>query len=97
MVYKFYDISRAHFYGDVTREVYVELPEEETCEGPEPMVGKLFKTMYGTVDASHAWQDDYIGLASSRGAQKGISNPAMLHHADGQCKRRSTATVSALS
>ncbi|CAK0812745.1 unnamed protein product, partial [Prorocentrum cordatum] len=64
--------------------VYVELPEEETCEDPEPMVGKLLKTMYGTVDASHVWQDDYIGLTSSRGFQKGISIPAVLYHADRQ-------------
>eukprot|EP00959_Pyramimonas_sp_CCMP1952_P387409 8118718-Pyramimonas_sp.AAC.1 len=73
-IHEFYD----------TREVYVELPEEETCEDPEPMVGKLLKTMYGTVDASHVWQDDYIGLTSSRGFQKGISIPAVLYHADRQ-------------
>ena len=60
----------------------MELPEEETYDDPEPMVGKLLKTMYGTVDASHVWQDDYIGLTSSHGFKKGISSPAILYHAD---------------
>ncbi|CAK0870975.1 unnamed protein product, partial [Prorocentrum cordatum] len=82
IIYKFYDISRAHFYGDVNREVYVELPEEETHDDPEPMVGRLLKTMHGTVDASHVWQDDYIGLASSHGFKEGVSNPALLYHAE---------------
>eukprot|EP00959_Pyramimonas_sp_CCMP1952_P427827 8959910-Pyramimonas_sp.AAC.1 len=36
IIYKFYDISRSHFYGDVNRY------------DPEPMVGRLLKTMYGT-------------------------------------------------
>ncbi|CAK0861016.1 unnamed protein product, partial [Prorocentrum cordatum] len=82
IIYKFYDISRAHFYGDVNREVYVELPEEETYDDPEPMVGRLLKTMYGTVDAYHVWQDDYIGLTSSHGFVKGVSNPALLYRAE---------------
>ncbi|CAK0843171.1 unnamed protein product [Prorocentrum cordatum] len=82
IIYKFYDISRAHFYGDVNREVYVELPEEETNDDPEPMAGRLLKTMHGTVDASHVWQDDHIGLTSSHGLKKGASNPALLHHAE---------------
>ncbi|CAK0859186.1 unnamed protein product [Prorocentrum cordatum] len=82
IIYKLYDISRADFYGDVNREVYVDLPEEETHDDPEPMVGRLLKTMHGTVDASHVWQDDYIGLTSSHGSKKGVSNPAQLYHAE---------------
>ncbi|CAK0852608.1 unnamed protein product [Prorocentrum cordatum] len=82
IIYKFCDISRAHFYGDVHREVYVELPEEETHDDPETMVGRLLKTMHGTVDASHLWQDDYIGLTSSHGFKKGVSNPALQYHAE---------------
>eukprot|EP00959_Pyramimonas_sp_CCMP1952_P343670 7199009-Pyramimonas_sp.AAC.1 len=46
------------------------------------MVGRLLKTMHGTVDASHAWQDDYIGLRSSHGFKNGVSNPALLYHAE---------------
>eukprot|EP00959_Pyramimonas_sp_CCMP1952_P413770 8669660-Pyramimonas_sp.AAC.1 len=46
------------------------------------MVGRLLKTMHGTVDASHVWQDDYIGLTSSHGSKKGVSNPAQLYHAE---------------
>eukprot|EP00959_Pyramimonas_sp_CCMP1952_P030665 642397-Pyramimonas_sp.AAC.1 len=60
------------------------MPEDEAREDPEPMVGKLLKTMHGAADAIHAWQDDYIGLTSSRGFQKGISKPAILYHAERQ-------------
>ena len=48
-----WDISRAHFMGRAERELYVELPEEDQCgddgeESPEPMVGLLCRSMYGT-------------------------------------------------
>eukprot|EP00959_Pyramimonas_sp_CCMP1952_P418858 8774219-Pyramimonas_sp.AAC.2 len=38
--------------------------------------------MHGAVDASHVRQDDYIGPTSSHGFKKGVSNPALLHHAE---------------
>eukprot|EP00959_Pyramimonas_sp_CCMP1952_P430258 9012011-Pyramimonas_sp.AAC.1 len=46
------------------------------------MAGRLLKTMHGAVDASHVWQDAYMGLTSSRGFKKGISNSALLYHAE---------------
>eukprot|EP00959_Pyramimonas_sp_CCMP1952_P141993 2972344-Pyramimonas_sp.AAC.1 len=46
------------------------------------MVGRLLKTMYGAVDASHVWQDDYVGLTSSHGFKKSAPNPALLYHAE---------------
>ena len=47
-----YDISRAHFYG----EAYVTLPPGDEQEG---YCAIFKKTMYGTQDASHVWQEDY--------------------------------------
>ena len=48
------DIKRAFLRGQVTRTIYVELPEEESEGGR--YVGKLVKTLYGTRDAPVAWQ-----------------------------------------
>ena len=45
-----YDISRAHFYGEARREIYVTLPPGDEQEGYGAI---LKKTMYGTQDASH--------------------------------------------
>ena len=47
------DVSKAHFYGVCERDVDVEPPTELHRSG---LVAKLNKTMYGTQDASNAWQ-----------------------------------------
>ena len=54
-----YDISRAHFYGESQRE-----PEGDEAEG---MCARLLKTMYGTQDASHVWQERYTKKLLERG------------------------------
>ena len=48
-----FDVSRAHFYGVCERDVYVEPLAELRRPG---LVAKLNKTMYGTQEASNAWQ-----------------------------------------
>ena len=47
-----YDISRAHFYGESERELYVTLPEEEAALHPG-CCGLVRKGMYGRQDASN--------------------------------------------
>ena len=54
-----YDISRAHFYGESQRAVYVTLPEGDESEN---MCALLHKTMYGTQDASHVWQEHSLKI-----------------------------------
>ena len=49
----FLDIRKAYFHAKATRDVYVELPEEDYEEG---MCGKLNKSMYGTRDAAQNWE-----------------------------------------
>lgn len=50
MKFALYDISRAHFYGESQRAVYVSLPEGDEAES---MCALLLKTMYGTQDWQH--------------------------------------------
>ena len=59
-----YDISRAHFQGTGQRLIYVRLPAEDRQKYGEDTGGRLIKNMYGTQDASHTWQLDYVNLIS---------------------------------
>ena len=49
------DVSRAHFYADAVRRVFIELPESDPMSANRDMVGELQKTMYGTLDAAEQW------------------------------------------
>ena len=53
LVLAVFDVSRAHFYGVCGRDVFVEPPSELRRPG---LVATHNKTMYGTPDASNAWQ-----------------------------------------
>ena len=81
-----FDISRAHFYGTPTREIYVILPKELNPEGLHGgrACAKLTKTMYGTQDASKIWQDEYKELLVKHGFQMGISNAAVFKGPKGE-------------
>ena len=46
------DVARAFFEADATRQVCVELPEEDKMPNEQDMVGILHKSLYGTRDAA---------------------------------------------
>ena len=66
------------------RDVYVEPPAELHRPG---LVAKLNKTMYGTQDASNAWQKLWGEHLRSHGFEPGASNPALYRSelANGFC------------
>ena len=51
------DVKRAYFHAKCTRDVYVQLPEEDTLSGEEGLCGKLELSMYGTRDAAKNWEE----------------------------------------
>jgi hypothetical protein len=71
------DISRAHFYGHAQREIFVTLPEGDQEEG---MVGLLLKSMYGTRDAAHIWQQSYTDVLLAAGFKRSAAWPAIFFH-----------------
>ena len=73
LVLAVFDGSRAHFSGVCEPDVYVEPPSELHRPG---LVAKLNKTMYGTQDASNAWQKLWGEHLRSSGIKLGASNPA---------------------
>ena len=84
LVLAVFDVSRAHFYGVCERNVYVEPPAELHRPG---LVAKLKKTMYGTQDASNAWQKLWGEHLRNNGVELGASNPALYRSelANGFC------------
>ena len=75
------DISRAHFQGTAQRLIYIRLPEEDRQKYGEDKVGRLFKSMHGTQDASHIWQLDYVNLIRGEvgGFRRSKHSAALLH------------------
>ena len=74
------DVSRAHFYADAIRDVFVKLPQEDPRACEEGICGKLQKTMYGTLDAAEQWSAHYCSVLASAGFKKGSSSPCHFHH-----------------
>lgn len=73
-----FDISRAHFMAPASRELYVEIPEEDREEGEGDTVGRLNRSMYGFRDASHNWMEDWQALLKEEGYEIGVANPALF-------------------
>lgn len=74
------DIKKAFLYGRISRNVYIELPEEDPMSESGLYVGKLDKTMYGTRDAPAAWQDEVEKTMKNLGFEPCVSTPCLYYH-----------------
>ena len=74
------DISRAFFYAPATREVYVDLPEEDTGPGEVGLCGRLCYSLYGTRDAAQNWQSHVTKTMNGLGFISGKSSPCMFYN-----------------
>ena len=61
------DFSKAFLYGDMEREVFVELPDEDSRKHESDCVGRLLKSMYGLRDAPQIWQKVVKNMLKVRG------------------------------
>ena len=82
MILQLIDVSRAHFYAESVREIYVQLPQGDPMHGRPDMCGKLCRTMYGTLDAAEQWAKHYTRILIGCGFVQGTSNPCHFHHPD---------------
>ena len=73
----FIDVRRAYLYAKARRDVYIVLPEEDSCPG---MCGKLDKAMYGTRDAAQNWEHEYTEFLEEAGFTKGIASSCAFYH-----------------
>ena len=74
------DVSRAYFNAPATRELYIELPNEDRVAGDEEMIGRMRICFYGTRDAALNWQNVVSDQLVSIGFQRGIAFPCVLFH-----------------
>ena len=72
------DVSRAYFYAQASRAVYVELPDEDRDEGEEQACGRLNVSMYGTRDAARNWAEEYVETLKKAGFKRGVTNPCLF-------------------
>ncbi|CAK0875118.1 unnamed protein product [Prorocentrum cordatum] len=70
----FWDVSRAHLYGDAQRVLFVRLPEEEGGG-----VARLLRSMYGTQDAASVWQSDWSRQLLEDSWRMGVASPAVFY------------------
>ena len=75
------DVSRAHFYADAVRDVFIQLPAEDPNSATPGACGKLEKTMYGTLDAAEQWANHYATTLVGGGFVRGTASPCHFYHA----------------
>ena len=75
----FIDISRSFFQAEAIRDVYVELPGEDSAVG---MCGKLKKSMYGSRDAAQNWGYAHTQFMQPEGFIRGLSSPCVFWNPD---------------
>eukprot|EP00973_Karenia_brevis_P072169 10025940-Karenia_brevis.AAC.1 len=73
------DVSRAFFHAPATRELYVELPEEEGLD-KNTWCAKLNYSLYGTRDAPLNWALTYGNHLRSLGFRSGKASPCIFWH-----------------
>ena len=61
------DFTKAFLYGEMEREVYIELPNEDGRKNGGSNVGLLRQAMYGLRDAPLIWQKLVRKMLGSRG------------------------------
>ena len=73
------DVRRAYFYAKTNRELYIELPKEDTEAGWDE-VGKLNLSLYGTRDAAKNWQEHLSRHLEEIGFVRGVGHPSVYYH-----------------
>ena len=74
------DVKCAFLYGEMRRNVYIELPHTDPRYGDQSVVGKLKKSMYGTRDAPQIWAEHVRKTLESHGYKQSIYQPAVYYH-----------------
>ena len=74
------DASRAYFYGEAIRPVYIELPLEDKQPGDDGMVGRLNLSLYGIRDAAQNWAVEHTRTLQAAGFTVGKASPCNFTH-----------------
>ena len=74
------DVRRAYFYAKAIRDIYIELPAEDSDNGNGDFVGKFNLCLCGARDAALNWQDTLSDHLVENGFTRGISFPSAFRH-----------------
>ena len=74
------DVKCAFLYGEMRRNVYIELPHTDPRFGDGTVVGKLRKAMYGTRDAPQIWAEHVQATLGKLGYIHSAYQPAVYYH-----------------
>ena len=74
------DVRQAYFCTEATRDIFIELPEEDEAYGKGDLAGKLKLCLYGTRDAALNWQQTLSEHLLENGFKRYIGFPSVFHH-----------------
>jgi len=86
MVLMINDVARAFFEAYTERDLCIELPPEDREEGDGDVVGKLWKSLYGTRDAAANFQKRVKRVMVRLGFKIGRYNPCTFWHKERKIK-----------
>ena len=75
------DVRRAYFYAKASRNLFIELPDEDARKEPG-VVGRLNLCLYGTRDAARSWQQTLTDHLVKIGFTKGVGHISVFHHVE---------------
>jgi hypothetical protein len=75
------DVKCAFLYGDIRREVFIELPPEDPRSRTGDLIGRLKKAMYGTRDAPQIWGELVTEIMIELGFYESLLHPGLYYHA----------------
>ena len=73
------DVRRAYFYAKASRDLFVEIPDEDPRKKPG-LVGRLKLCLYGTRDAAKSWQKTLTEHLVKIGFKRGRGHISVFHH-----------------
>ena len=73
------DVRRAFFHARATRDVCVQLPDEDRESGQEKFRGKFNYSMYGARDVAMNWQAGCSQRPVDNGFNQGIATPCAFY------------------
>ena len=80
------DFKRAFLYGDVERQIFIELPEDDSRRMGGANVGLLRKAMYGTRDAPAVWQRLVRKVLLEQGFESSRTTACLYRHPERHLK-----------
>ena len=74
------DFKKAFLYADIERELFIELPDDDSRREGGKNIGRLNKAMYGTRDAPAAWSRLVRTMLSNLGFEPCRTSACVFYH-----------------